>query len=66
MGNFSTFSNLKKDFKGKKYFKRSPELYLLWDYNYDVDILCLTPQEFKKKQKEIGIIQEAKKQGIRI
>lgn len=55
---------ISKDFKGKKYFKRSPDLYLMWDYNYNVDILCLTPQELRKKQKEIGIINEAIKQGI--
>lgn len=54
------------DFKKKKYFKRSPPFYLLWDYNYDVDILCLTPEELAKKQKEIGIIQQALKEGIEI
>lgn len=53
-------------FKGKKYFKRSPNLYLMWNYNYDVDIICLTPAELSKKRKEIGIINQALKEGIEI
>tara|TARA_Y100000031_G_scaffold138380_1_gene164235 strand:+ start:260 stop:580 length:321 start_codon:yes stop_codon:yes gene_type:complete len=57
---------ISKSFKGKKYFKRSPEFYLMWDYPYDVDILCLTPEELAKKQKQAGIIQQAVKEGILI
>jgi hypothetical protein len=57
---------ISKSFKGKKYFKRSPEFYLMWDYPYDVDILCLTPEELAKKQKQTGIIQQAVKEGILI
>lgn len=51
-------------FKKKKHFQRSPPFYLLWDYPYDVDILCLTPEEMERKKKEIGIIQQAVKEGI--
>jgi len=29
-----------------------------------MDIICLTPEEFAKKKKEIGIIQEAVREGI--
>ena len=57
---------ISRDFKGKKYFKRSPPFYLMWNYQYDVDIICLTPQEFAKKQKEISIIHQAAKEGIEI
>ena len=57
---------ISKDFKGKKYFKRSPPFYLLWNNKYDVDILCLTPKEFEKKQREIGIIRQAAHEGIEI
>lgn len=55
-----------KDFKGKKYFKRSPKFYLMWNHPYDIDILCLTPEELAKKQKQIGIIRQAVKEGILI
>lgn len=55
-----------KKFKGKKYFKRSPEFYLMWDYDYDVDIICLTPEEVAKKRRETGIINYAINEGIEI
>lgn len=54
------------DFQGKKYFKRSPELYLMWNFHYDVDILCLTPSEFDRKKNSIGIIRDASVNGIEI
>ncbi|MFH1637314.1 MAG: nucleotidyltransferase domain-containing protein [Candidatus Woesearchaeota archaeon] len=57
---------ISKDFTGKKYFRRSPELYMLWDYDCDVDILCLTKEELKKKQGQISIISQAVKEGILI
>jgi len=54
------------DFKGIKFFKRSPPLYLLWNDDSSVDIICLTPEELVKKQKMIGVIQTAVKEGINI
>ncbi len=51
-------------FNKVKYYQRAPDFYLLWDYSYDIDILCLTPEELEKKKKEIGIIQQAVKEGI--
>ena len=57
---------ISKDFEGVKFFKRSPALYMVWDYPYDIDIICLTPKEFEKKKKQIGVISEAVKEGIKI
>ncbi len=31
-----------------------------------MDIICLTPKEFEEKRKQIGIVQEAAKEGIEI
>ena len=31
-----------------------------------MDIICLTPEEFERKKKQIGIVQEAVKEGIEI
>ena len=31
-----------------------------------MDIICLTPEEFEKKKKQLGIIQEAVKEGIEV
>ena len=53
-------------FKNKKRLDRSPPLYLKWNLKYPVDFLCYTPEEFKRKKKQIGIVQEAIKEGIEI
>ncbi len=53
-----------KGFEGKKSFKRSPELHMLWDFDFPVDILCYTPDEFKRRLKGINIVSEVMKNGI--
>lgn len=57
---------ISSDFERKKYFQRSPQFYLLWNYDYDVDIICLTPKEYKERKQQIGVIQEVEKYGIEI
>ncbi len=53
-------------FQGQRRLRRSPPLYLKWNLTYPVDFVCLTPEEFHRKKREIGIVQEALKEGIRI
>ncbi len=53
-------------FQKQKFFKRAVKLYDYWDLDYPVDFLCLTPEEFEKKKKEVGIIQDAVREGIEI
>ncbi len=55
-----------KGFHGKRKLQRAPPLYMKWNLNYPVDFICLTPQEFNKKKKEISIVQEVIERGIRI
>lgn len=55
-----------KKFKGVRRLSRAPDLYLKWNLNYPVDILCYTPEEFNRKKKFIGIVQQAVKEGIEI
>ena len=57
---------ISKDFKNKKSYKRAPQFYLLWDLPYDGDIICLTPEEFEKKKKQIGAVKTAVEEGIEI
>lgn len=60
---------ISQDFEGKKYFERTKGLYLAWGNNYDdyeVDIICLTPEEFERLKKQISIVREAVKEGIEI
>ena len=54
------------NFRRVKPFKRAVKLYDYWHLDYPVDFLCLTPEEFTKKKKLIGTIQQAVKEGIEI
>lgn len=53
-----------KDFKGVNFLERIYMLLELWEYNFDVDILPYTPNEFQKKKNQIGIVNQAVKEGI--
>ena len=53
-------------FKGIHFLDRIYKLLELWDYDWDVDFLVYTPEEFEKKKEEIGIVREAVKEGIEI
>src|SRR3989344_5615196 len=55
-----------KKYQGKRWLERSPKLYLMWDLDYPVDFICLTPEEFEKKKKIPGIVHDAVKEGIEI
>lgn len=54
-------------FKNIEWEERSVKAYKLKrNIPAAMDIICLTPQEFEEKKKEIGIVQEAVKEGIEI
>ncbi len=53
-------------FKKLDFFKRGAKMYDYWDLNYPVDFLCYTPGEFKKLKKQVSIVSEAVKEGIKI
>jgi len=54
-----------KKFKGINIYERSVAAYhLKRNVPVAMDILCLTPEEFEKRKKQIGIIQEADKEGV--
>ncbi|PIN74232.1 nucleotidyltransferase [Candidatus Woesearchaeota archaeon CG10_big_fil_rev_8_21_14_0_10_45_16] len=55
-----------KSFAGKRKLKRAPPFYLKWNLDYPVDFICLTPEEFRQRKKETGVVQEAVKKGIKI
>jgi hypothetical protein len=58
------FIVVSKKFRDIHFLRRIELLLELWDYDWDVDILPYTPEEFETKRKEIGIVSEAVKQGI--
>ncbi len=53
-------------FEGKRFRERPLGLYKYWRLNTPFDFLCYTPQEFKKRRKQITILREAVRTGIAI
>ena len=44
--------------------ERMGEMMFLWTAPVDLEPLCYTSEEFKKKKKQIGIVQQAVKEGV--
>lgn len=70
-GTFNTYSDfdliiVSDDFKDIPWYKRPAKLYVMWKEDYPVEILCYTPEEFKKRANKIGIISEALNKGTEI
>lgn len=74
-GDFGKYSDvdiiaISKKFKGIEKLKRSPQLYYDIHNNlkldFDVDIACYTPDEFKNLRNKSILIKEASEQGIEI
>ena len=57
---------ISSDFKKLKFKERSAEIIGHWDGPIDLEPLCYTPEEFKRKSMEIGIVRQAIKEGINI
>ena len=55
-----------QSFRKASFWKQAIALYDYWDLDYPVDFLCLTPEEFEKRRKQVGIVSEAVKEGIEI
>lgn len=54
-------------FKKWEWEERSANIYYLKRHiPAAMDIICLTPKEFEQKKKQIGVIQEAVREGIEI
>lgn len=58
------FIIVSREFQGIHFLERIQMVLELWDYDWDVDILPYTPEEFNVKKDQIGIVNEAVKQGI--
>ncbi|MCK4997011.1 nucleotidyltransferase domain-containing protein [Candidatus Pacearchaeota archaeon] len=51
-------------FEDKDIIKRGSLMYDDWDYNFAVDFICYTPEEFKEKESRVSIVSEALKTGV--
>jgi|SRR3989338_11071446 len=53
------------NFNGIFFSKRIAEMYVFWKhYPLEIEPICYTPEEFKLKLKEHGIVRQAVKEGI--
>lgn len=60
------FIVVSEKFKGIPLLARLPKMYDYWDEDFDLEIICYTLEEFKRKLKEYGIVRQAVKEGIKI
>ncbi len=54
------------EFKKYTIYERMVEVYKLQDVPVVIDIVCLTPQEFKAQQKIEGVVRDAVREGVEI
>jgi hypothetical protein len=52
------------DFQDVHFMERIYQILEFWDYDWDVDILPYTPKEFQKKKNQIGIVNQAVREGL--
>ncbi|NYB52255.1 MAG: nucleotidyltransferase domain-containing protein [Methanobacteriaceae archaeon] len=53
-------------FQGIDWIKRIREVSDLWEGLVLLEPLCYTPQEFEEKRKQIGIVNQAVKEGVEV
>jgi len=53
-------------FEGCHFLDRLALLFELWDYEFGLDILAYTPEEFEEKKAGLGVVGEAAKKGIEV
>ena len=53
-------------FRGVPWVERAPMVYRLWDLPLDLEPICLTPEEFRRRRRELSIIGEAVREGIAV
>lgn len=54
------------DFKDIHFLKRISLVSAYWPSDLPLEALCYTPEEFKKKKEQIGIVKQAIKEGQEI
>ena len=43
---------------------RATPIYRLWDLPLDLDAICLTPEEFRRRKRELSIVGIAAREGV--
>ncbi|MDY7031765.1 MAG: nucleotidyltransferase domain-containing protein, partial [Thermodesulfobacteriota bacterium] len=53
-------------FEGVNWLKRIRDISVEWEGLVLLEAICYTPEEFEEKRQEIGIVNEAVKEGIEL
>lgn len=53
-----------RDFEGRQFTERASEVLKCITKYFPMDLLCYTPEEFKEKSRQIGIVRKAVREGI--
>lgn len=70
-GTFSRYSDfdlliVSNNFKGVPWYKRPAKLYLRWNEDYPLELLCYTPKEVMERVGKSGVVSEAMNTGVEI
>jgi predicted nucleotidyltransferase len=60
------FVMISEDFAGKRFIRRASPLYKFWHSNRDLDVLCYTPEEWRRLKNRRGILLNAQSEGKRL
>ncbi len=55
-----------KKFRGVRWAERAPIVFRLWDIPLDIEPICLTPGELRRRSKELSIVGEAVRSGVEV
>ena len=53
-------------FRDVRWLDRSVRVVEALDLSFGVDLLCYTPEEYERKREELGIVQTASREGIKL
>lgn len=57
------FVLVSREFSGKPFVTRASQLYNLWHSNCDLEVLCYTPEEWRRLKDKRGILLNAQQEG---
>ena len=60
------FLVVSRDFTNVPWHRRAARIYLQWEEDFPLDVLCYTPSEMRKRAGRICVVAEALKHGIAI
>jgi predicted nucleotidyltransferase len=60
------FIIVSRNFSGKPFTRRASQLYDLWRSKRDLEVLCYTPEEWRRLKDRRGILLNAQEEGIRL